>query len=233
MYYIGFGLIQSTLMSGTKEIITSVISAINIPQRGMNALSKLLSPALTESGEYIADIFREKRELRQIDAAKRIEQKALSKNIPLKALPEKLIYPAMHYISIEDEEDIKIKWVNLLTNALQDPNLDLYNSYTDILSKLSTNEVKILDYLKYQIDNKLKEEVFGKYFEKYKLENELNLSIDILDVFLDNLVRLNLIEYISMPSSGGPIKNLNLLMSRPSKFRLTALGNGFVNSVKD
>lgn len=232
MYYIDTGIILSTLMSGTKEIITSVISAVNIPERVMNAMSKILSPSLNEAGEYIGDYFKEKRALRQIETMARIEEKARLKNIPLKALPEKFIYPSLHYISIEENEDLKTKWVNLLTNALGASNIDFYNSYSEILSKLNAHEVKVLEFINSKIELK-PNNTFHTFFEKKEIQNNSPLSIDSLDIIFDNLARLNLIEYISEPLDGGPFKSINLLMSRPTKIRFTALGKGFIESVKD
>lgn len=148
-------------------------------------------------------------------------------NINPQAIELKKLFPILNYSSLEENKNLQDKWANLLTNAL-DPNRSKYIMpiYAEILKDLTPIEVKILDSLYKEITKRPIEEQKRSTF--YTDKKEIIAEHDYLteeefDIYLDNLIRLNLCTY-------RPIEGFILGPRINNTIKLTKLGISFIKS---
>lgn len=181
-----------------KEIVNQSLKAAK------GFLSKLISPALEESGGIIQDTigyWRLKNIINiSLKAKKFLEDKGIE---PSKVMPKTLV-SILENGSLEEDDNMQNRWAALLANAA-DPNkrYSLESSFTEILKEISPLEVEILDKMFYEANqntNSNKDEIF---FDKEKICQNLKIDGGQFDMIADNLFRLNLCQ---PPASFGGVK---------------------------
>jgi hypothetical protein len=158
-------------------------------------------------------------------------EKLLNKNnIQPKDIKLKILLPLLNYSSLEEDENLQDKWANLLTNAL-DPERSKYIMpiYFEILKDLTPIEANLLDFLYNKImgmpeDLKQPDRVTYLFIIKEDIMQGFNLTEEDYNVYLDNLIRLNLCS--------DPRFDLNIGPKIPNSIKLTKLGISFIGSCK-
>lgn len=204
------------------DVIKSIASDMNLPGKVFKTIENLIGPAINETGQLMADVIRHKRLTNQAKFFIKFQTTIESQGYQLKQLPDNFILPLIENVGVIDNEDLQEKWLNLLLNATQTDDIELYPLYSDLLRQISSMEVKMLDELYLRVSE--------KEVRTYEAKDNFIEAIGVGEfkgsIYLDNLARLNLIEYI--PQSGSGLAAVYKMNFRPSSIRLTALGKNFV-----
>lgn len=182
-------------------------------------LGKLVGPTVEEMGLLIGDnikIWRLRNQIRNFD---KVKKKAKQRGIELKQINLKVLMPYLNGVSLEEDELLQDKWANLLTNYLDSEKNLTITVYPSILSQLSSNEVKLLDYLS----------------KKHKINvgiihsGDRTKDIDFQFAEISNLERLGLIrESIHISKYGEGDSDYEEQSS--DEFYLTNFGDDFVKA---
>jgi hypothetical protein len=183
-------------------------------------LEKAIGPSAEELGLAISDnlkIRRFKNQIKNLDKAKKIAQE---NNISIKQINLKALFPYLEGVALEEDETLQEMWANLFVNYI-DTNKNLTMTvFPDMLKHLSSNEVKMLIFMK---DN------HGR-IKKNRWHTD---SIDFPGQYtleeMGNLARLGLIREEGNFSmyDGNKIEQL-----MPEDYYLTELGDALLNACK-
>jgi hypothetical protein len=109
-------------------------------------MKRLLGPAANEIGLAWGDslrLWRLKRTVRLLEDVRRITSDA---GLQLKPVAPRLLFPILEGASLQDDEDLRQRWVGLLTNAARtDYDGGILPSFPDMLKQLTSEEAKFLD----------------------------------------------------------------------------------------
>jgi len=217
------------------QIVRDVVDDLNLLKKVAKTLETLFGPATREIGEYLGDAVRERRIKRQAEFFIKFQKEIDQKGLKLTAIPDKILFPLIEVVSLEDDDALKEKWLSLMVNAVQGSDINLYPTFIELLRHLSPYEVKILEAI---ARKSMKSDTFEysrtMHFE-IQFVNTVLEELEILPakglVLIDNLIRLNLIEYHVNSSSSGLFAIITA-HSRPTKVRLTNLGIDFFFACK-
>jgi hypothetical protein len=124
-------------------------------------------------------------------------------------VPGRLLMPILEKGSLEEDEELHQRWVNLLANAALEPSRIL-PSFVTILGELSPVEVNLLWHLyRLRVEN-------PTLITPVELRNSINFKgrLGEMDTILTNLTRLALIK--------------NPIAAQDDRFRLSRFGAEFV-----
>jgi hypothetical protein len=110
-------------------------------------LQTLVGPSVEELGLLLSDnvkLWRLKNQIRNLEKVKNIVDK---ENIDVKQVNLKVLIPYLEGVSLEEDETLQNLWANLFVNYIDSKKNLTINVYPNILKQLSTNEVKILNYM--------------------------------------------------------------------------------------
>jgi hypothetical protein len=112
--------------------------------RLVDSLTDIIRP-FTESQGLKADQVRLQREDVCIEIARKARMRAEIEHIELKPVPTKMLIPFLEKASLEDlDNEMRERWVELLLSASQGY-YPRHLTYIDILSRLSSNEVILIE----------------------------------------------------------------------------------------
>lgn len=155
-------------------------------------LDRLAGPAAEEIGLTLRDSVRVWRAGRQLKLLQKVKRMLDSAGVSPRAIPLKVLLPAIDYASVESEEDLHTDWAGLLASAA-DPasRVQVTPLYTETLRMLSTSEAKLLDALADRAVNRAaplalpgmgvsplgaSESDLGKFGELFRIYRSLGLS---------------------------------------------------------
>lgn len=157
-----------------------------------------------------------------------------------KLIPPKLGIPLIDNALLEDDDDLRELWCNLIANSL-DPNFDeeIRNSYVEIIRSITSLDAKILEYIfketfnitiaTIEVTNSTVRIVdcrirFDKIIEYIKCEpNKIRLS-------LDNLMRVQCIQDITVRDTVKAMKSGVDVITIEESYSLTELGFHFIKA---
>ncbi|MGD9904284.1 MAG: Abi-alpha family protein [Vicinamibacterales bacterium] len=160
-------------------------------------LNRVLAPAGDAIGETIAHPIVEWQNRRIERAAGVVADAALlleREGIEPQAVPGRILMPLLERASIEDDAELRERWVRLLAAAASGDSNAL-PAYVSILSELSPQEVRILDWLYRHTKTQGPSGVVFIESTRTRALNSLDVSADLLPVLLGNLVRLGLARH--------------------------------------
>lgn len=154
-------------------------------EKGLEAakgfLSKLISPALEETGLMIKDQVAAIRFRNQIKLLNKTKLVCEKNNISPKAIPLKLLYPLLENASLEEDEILQDKWAILLSNLVDSKQNVENHVFPFLLSQISRHEFEaveevVTDYLKSINKNISALNLFNSKYQKVldDLKNERN-----------------------------------------------------------
>jgi hypothetical protein len=111
-------------------------------------LQKLIGPSVDEVGLMLSDnvkLWRLKNQIRNLEKVKKIVEE---QNISIKQVNLKVVIPYLEGVSLEEDETLQDLWANLFANYIDSDKNLIINVYPNILKQLSTNEVKVLDFMR-------------------------------------------------------------------------------------
>lgn len=105
----------------------------------------LAGPAVKEIGELFADRIRFRRYENLSHMAERVQKKLADRGLQAKAVDLRLLVPILEEASLESDEDLRSKWVGLLTSAAAGS--PVHASYPKLLAQLEPEEARILQWI--------------------------------------------------------------------------------------
>src|SRR4051812_31226521 len=148
------------------------------------------SGPIQEFVAWITDEIRYRREPRKAKLLLRAAESIRTSGLPVSAVNDRLLRTVLEEGALEDDEDMQDRWANLLANAAT--GMSIPPSFPEILRQLEPVEARLL-------------ETIGTLLGQARLRGHAELLPHDLPVddpalswrHLDNLERLNLIQYVS------------------------------------
>ncbi len=148
-------------------------------------LKTIIGPSADEVGAAIMDSVREWRFRRQVNILIKADEYIKAKGLKTKKVALKNLVPLLEHSSLEEEEGLKEKWDAMLINYVDSEKNFTTNVYPNILSQMSLEEYRILEYIS----------ELGTNFTTEHLLNQFPMTKNIVSI-RQNLIRLGLIESI-------------------------------------
>lgn len=150
-----------------------------------------------EFGGIMTDTVRFWRWKNQVNIVRKARTKIEEAKLEGKPTQVKLLAPIMEGCSVEEDESLQEKWVNLLANAVTGIT-DVETNFVDVLKSLSPLDAKVLDYC------------FDKHEEFQRnatiaprwIGEQFSLSDERVEFLIEKLLRLNLIRLEKKRSFG-------------------------------
>lgn len=209
---VGIGKLAESIEKGTKEI--------------RQLAYDFLAPPVKEAGQLIADRIRFNRFSNAIQAMKEATEMVKAAGIQQKPVNLKTFMPLIEFCSLEEDHDMVSKWAGLLASAASGGMV--LPSFARILSDISSDEARIIDYIYIHREKALTNPNPG--VDKEDLKIAIGLPVEEYGVRILNLLRLRLIEQVSTDA----------MLWRPGygdwgaggEVGLTALGEAFISACK-
>jgi hypothetical protein len=200
-------------------------------------IAKFISQVFSGTGEAISESL--VNEIKCFNAGRTAKaiayayQKLKDAGIEPQQIELKTLIPLLEGISIESDETLQQKWVNLLTSAASGNTI--HPSYIKILSELGSIDVKILDGLYKRVKDSNPEQMLHRYITTAEIDEiSSDTNDDAIGEALDNLFRLKLIAVI--PDEGEENEGENVADLREFKniqIGFTSVGIRFVRACTD
>ena len=203
-------------------------------KKAFSFLDDLIKPPLREVGEVLADKVKYWRFKNQVNILLKTKKFLKSKGIKSNKVPVKTLAKLLEYASFEEDETMQDKWVGLLTSAAgSEGDKDIYYILVEVLNQLSPLDVRLLDLLYSESekkDNKLRKDFIG--FRKHKLFKSIGIEENIGDIIIENLNRMNLVEYKLTGGGGTGIASLIIGVGKTDRIFFTKLGIALVEKCR-
>jgi hypothetical protein len=191
-------------------------------------LERAFGPSIDEFGLMRQDNMKFRRAKNQLKVFQQAKELAEAGEIEIKQMNLKALFPLLEGIALEEDETLQDMWATLLVNYI-DANKNLtINVYPTILQQLSSNEVKILEYMYLNHD---------KLYSRYSFQK--NKEITFTDAEIANLIRLGIIEEVpNISQYGGDFDERNgqykwdYEFFQPDEYRISVFGSEFLMACK-
>jgi hypothetical protein len=133
-----------------------------------------------------------------LDAAKLVSEKKGG----LKAVPGRILLPTLEHSSVEEDAELRKVWAQLLASAaMPDPQEPVLTAYPHILAELTPLEVKILDFVLADGEEKVRSWGASRpmilyVFRRAKVCKRFRITPALAMTIRDNFMRLNLLQMI-------------------------------------
>lgn len=132
------------------DLANGLGSLANLPKEILDRVEKLgatlFGPSLKEVGLALADEVRFRRIKNQVKILSKAEEFVRERNRPIKEIPLKVLVPLLDNASLEEEENIQLKWARLTANILTLENDALFEkTCISILGRLSAIEAIVFE----------------------------------------------------------------------------------------
>lgn len=197
--------------------LDKIIEAINIPKRIVDGtelfLRKLLGPAITESGQLIADQVRYRRFKNQVTIFNKAKELLESKSIEPRQINLKTLHPLIEYSSLEEDEQLQEIWAKVIANiSSYDTEQSLNLKCIEVLKEITASEILLLDtfFQKFEEEEKATLEkwkssdyfknrtnVFAdnSVFASWDYKEKLGMTQEQLDLYIDRLISFGILKY--------------------------------------
>jgi hypothetical protein len=157
-------------------------------------LEKLVGPVAEEVGLLLQDKVRSYRLRNQLIVLGKTQDMLNKAGIEPKSVPLRVLVPLLEGAALEDDDNLSTKWAALLaTAATPGCNVNLFPSFSNVLSQLSPLDVKILDaLLREKWYHLSKPEDIYFFADRLTIQETAHLSDEEYDLSVDNIVRLGL-----------------------------------------
>lgn len=168
-------------------------------------IEKLAGSTLEEAGLFFGDKVRIRRLKAQIKIFSEVKRITEDNNITLKEINLKTLVPLLEFSSLEEDETLQEKWINLIVNYSDNSQKFESSIFPFILNQLSSSEAIKL--------------------EKIKEVIEISSNkIELTDIEISNVIRLGLLERIIIEGF--------TFDSEPTDtryYKVSPLGKSFIN----
>lgn len=115
-------------------------------QLGSDMIRRIAGPLADEIGETIGVHARGYRIKQAVKVLKETQRMLIDAGISPHAVPPRLFLPIVESASVQDDEDLHMRWAALLANAAAIPD-SVHPSYIEVLRQLTPKDAKLLDEL--------------------------------------------------------------------------------------
>ncbi len=207
---VGLGKLAESIEKGTKEV--------------RQLAYDFLAPAVKEAGQSIGDRIKFNRFSNAIQAMKKANEMIKAADIQQTPVNLKTFMPLIELCSLEEDYHMVTKWAGLLASAASGGMV--LPSFVRILSDLSPDEARIIDYIyNHREKNDL---ISNPGLDKQKLIIAIGLQEEEYGVRILNLLRLRLIEEVT--GDGNLYRPGYGDWSAVGQVGLTALGEAFISA---
>jgi len=133
-----------------QEVSKTTSNAIDAAKQAGGFIAKFISGPLEQGMGIFEDKLRYMRWERQVRFMQRANEvlKEIGLTSPNKTIPLKIAIPLLQGASIEEDDSLQDRWVNLLVNAGNaGSHIEIHRSFIEVLSQINSLEAKILDVL--------------------------------------------------------------------------------------
>ena len=196
---------------------------------------RAFGPLADQVADILGEYGRQHRVRQLAKILKKTKRIADEAGIEMKVIPPRVLVPAVHFASLEDDDTLQEKWAALLANTSAEPDR-IPASFPDILHSLSPAEVRFLDRAFENVagrDVRI-DEATDHEMPQFSVGIKADLPIDerILqdadEVMLDNVQRLGLIRFIP----GTPITVGSQVIGNPDEYLISAFGKAFIRACR-
>lgn len=189
-----------------KELFKTGVEVALAPYKELTL--RAFGPLAKQIGDILGDYGRFTRFKNLARILGKMQKIADECGIEINIIPPRILLPAVHFASLEDDEDFQEKWAALLTNTAVEPD-GISPSFPDILHSLTPVEARFLDRVYDELledaEEKKREQERFKYGPPSKYANALGETPvrpesleDASEVMLDNIARLGLFKRYPM-----------------------------------
>jgi hypothetical protein len=195
----------------TQIVAKAGAEAVFAPVRDF--FNRLLGPAADELGGILADPIRMYRFKRSVRLLEKVKRFCSETGFEPKSVPLKILLPILENASLEDDEDLRDRWANLLANATM-PEGKTHPSFVQVLEGLTSLEAKFLSAIFDQISLQIEEhdrspnawtqrdlfrvglgaELHRLYCHAVGISEDADISSKESAIALDNFRRLRLVD---------------------------------------
>jgi len=132
----------------TQEIAKATGQAIGAAREAGGFIARFVAGPLEQGVGIFEDKLRYLRWERQVRLMKRADEvlRSLGLEAPSRPVPLKVAIPLLQAASVEENDELQDRWVNLLVNAAnKDSGVEIRRAYVEILEQISPLEARILD----------------------------------------------------------------------------------------
>jgi hypothetical protein len=132
----------------TQEIAKATGEAIGAAREAGGFISRFVAGPLEQGVGIFEDKLRYLRWERQVRLMKRAEEflRSVGLEAPTRPVALKIAIPLLQAASVEENDELQDRWVNLLVNAAnKDSGVEIQRAYVEILEQISPLEARILD----------------------------------------------------------------------------------------
>jgi len=192
-------------------------------------LGKITPDFVKDAGGILNDQVRQWRLLNAMRLVKNTQEKIEEKGYPIKQIPLKVISPLLESASLEEDQNIKEKWEDMLADAATEKKKVTPN-FVEMLKELSPQEVAILDLIYSPFKDKNYSERRGKQFDKNKVARHFELDEVEIDLIIENMYRLNIFQ--APAGEGIKVGDHKFVLRTTDVFEVTTLGIAFIEACK-
>ena len=191
----------------SKEIISSPSDAIRVVEKTGAFLNQVFGEMIKNRVGIVADRIKYCRlhnYLKLSENTTRImRDKGYSEGDITRVVPLKIAIPLIENATLEENDELQQLWAVLLANAMDlNFNVDIKLRHVSLLREMEPLDLRILHncYLKQQSEHS-KSLTKGTLFERSKIAQEFEISEDLIEASLLNLIRLSCIDPGFLPTS--------------------------------
>lgn len=158
-----------------------------------------LTAPVRELASWVTDLIRYRRAPHQAKLLVSAAAKVRASGLPPRAVSDKLLRAVLEEGPLEDDENMRDRWANLLANGCTDSYARARPAYVDVLRQLEPIEAQMLDQIVRMWDIPADPDSEGKYVLEYA-SDAIKREVGIDDEGVDNLERLGLIRFVGAGS---------------------------------
>ncbi len=155
--------------------------ALDVSEKMTGFLAKVFKEPAEQAAGIISDKLKFMRWQRQVRIVDEVQKILADRNVTeTKAIPPKFAIPLLEGGSVEENDELQDLWINLIANSM-DNNFkeEIRYSYIDILKKLTSTDVKLLDRFYRSVNNAqgINDKNLGNFIvKKEELIRVMNIS---------------------------------------------------------
>lgn len=158
------------------ENLVKIFDSLNIPKqlldKSESLLKALFGPSFEEFSGLLADQVKLKRFNNQVKILTKAQERLRKNNINPQKVSLKVLAPLIEYSSLEEEENLQVKWSNLISNILGgDKDIVFHQNCITILSRISSETAKLLDQL-HELLEKKRNDQYQRHLQYYNQTKE-------------------------------------------------------------
>lgn len=230
-------------MNEVEEISKAIQNSAKLGEKGLEIankagsfFAKVFKEPIDEISGIITDKLRFIRWKRLIEISDEVNTILEKRRITnTKAVPPKIAIPLIEHATLEEDNELKKLWVNLLSNAMDpDFNSEIRYGFIEMINGITGVEARILSifYNSLKENNQLDplENISQYQVKKENLISSLGISVSVYLISANNLMRMQLISPAILKASAKVGSESITIYKGTDAITLTPLGIKFIEA---